>query len=166
MMPARKYDYYDQWESSDYDKKLNIEEPKHVVRKKPRYGKAVLKVFACMLLVLCVMVLLIQRYAVISETKYRIFSHKTEIKELNTTKEKLNAELDSLFVIENVERIAIEDLNMQYPSASQVVYIGGNSNYAIIEDSFASQTLREPESEFSYSDGLKWLPAKLSKALD
>lgn len=165
-MPARKYDYYESWQSSDYEEKLKIDEPKRVVRKKTQYGPAMVKVFGCILLVLCVMVLLIQRYAVISETKYRVFNHKVKIKELELKKEELNARLDSLYVIDNVEKIAMEQLDMQYPSASQMVYIGGESDYTVKEDTQMIQKVEEQEKQFSYIESLRLLPAKFTNVFE
>lgn len=165
MLSARKYDYYESYENYDYEEKLNIQEPSRVTRKTPKYGLAAFKAFLSIVMVLFVMISVIQRYAVISEMKYDIFDSKTQIKELNLKKEELQATLDSLFVIENVESIAKEQLNMQYPTPSQVVYIRCESNYSVIEDTF-STNLEIKKKEFSYLDSFKLIPAKISKVLN
>lgn len=166
MMPARKYDYNESWQQIDYDEVLKTEEPKLLIRKKPKYCGSMFKVFLCMVIVVAVMVLLLQRYAVISETKYQIFDHKSRIKELQYQKEEMKAELDSAFVIEYVEKVAIEELNMQYPTASQVVYIGKESNYVVIKESSLPQEIEAEHIQLSYFDKIKLFPLKLTKVME
>ena len=46
-----------------------------------------------------------------------------ELKELKKANSSLNVELARTINLQSLETIAFEDLNMQYPSADQIVYI-------------------------------------------
>jgi cell division protein FtsL len=69
--------------------------------------------------------------SLVNEAKYDIFNLKAEIKSLNAKVEEMNAKIENHTELNNIERIATEELNMQYPSKEQLVYIDSNYNYAL-----------------------------------
>ncbi len=60
-----------------------------------------------------------------------------KLKELNLQKEDLRVQLDSTIVLDNVEKVAVNELGMQYPQPEQIVYINSNWNYTL-DDQFAN----------------------------
>lgn len=69
--------------------------------------------------------------SLVNEAKYDIFNLKSEIKSLNAKVEEMNAKIENHTELNNIEKIAIEELNMKYPSKEQLVYIDSNYNYAL-----------------------------------
>jgi len=75
--------------------------------------------------------LIVYNYARINEVRYNIYSIKTEINQLNIEIEELNSKLDGTITLDNIEKIAIEDLGMQYPQPEQILYINSQWNYKL-----------------------------------
>ncbi len=69
--------------------------------------------------------------SLVNEAKYDIFNLKSEIKSLNANVEEMNAKIENHTELNNIEKIAIDELGMQYPSKEQLVYIDSNYNYAL-----------------------------------
>jgi len=83
--------------------------------------------------------MVIYKNSLVNEKKYYIFSLKSEIKSLSTEIEELQTAVEHSTDIKTVEKIAIETLNMQYPSSDQYVYIDANSQFAVSEEIIAAQ---------------------------
>lgn len=75
------------------------------------------------LLFALVMGSVIYKNSIINETKYEIFNLRSEIKSLNAKAEELTAKIERQTELKNIEQIAIQQLNMQYPTKEQIVYI-------------------------------------------
>lgn len=69
--------------------------------------------------------------SLVNEAKYDIFNLKSEIKSLNAKVEEMNAKIENHTELNNIEKIAIDELNMQYPTKEQLVYIDSTYNYAL-----------------------------------
>lgn len=69
--------------------------------------------------------------SLVNEAKYDIFNLKSEIKSLNAKVEEMNAKIENHTELNNIENIAINELNMQYPSKEQLVYIDSNFQYVL-----------------------------------
>jgi len=80
--------------------------------------------------------LIVYRNSLVNEAKYDIFNMKSEIKSLNSDIEELSAAIENQTDIKTVEKIAIEELNMQYPKAEQYIYIGAPYYYALTKTDF------------------------------
>lgn len=65
----------------------------------------------------------IYKSSLVGEAKYDINNMKTEIKSLNAQIEELSAKIENQSGLKNIEQIAIETLNMQYPTKEQMVYV-------------------------------------------
>lgn len=73
----------------------------------------------------------VYKNSLVNEAKYDIFNLKAEIKSLNAEAEELSASIENQLELTNIEKIAVENLNMQYPSKEQMVYIESSYNYAL-----------------------------------
>lgn len=69
--------------------------------------------------------------SLVNEAKYDIFNLKSEIKSLNAKVEEMNAKIENHTELNNIEKIAIDELGMQYPTKEQLVYIDSNYSYAL-----------------------------------
>lgn len=72
---------------------------------------------------------MIFKYAALYEAQYDVNNLKTEIAQEKMTIEEIKSTLDSTVSLDNVERVAVTELNMQYPKPEQIVYIKGNWHY-------------------------------------
>jgi len=144
MLPARKISSYEPYE--DYHQKQHQEKMKKAAdlleKKQRRYQRKrrvrfLVQSFAGCLLIFGLLSFLVMRYAMIFEINYDINGLEREIKELNLQKEDLRVQLDSTIVLDNVERVAVSELGMQYPQPEQIVYINSNWNYTL-DDLYAN----------------------------
>lgn len=144
MLPARKiptYDTYDEYRQQQRQDKMKktseLLERKQRRYQRKRRAQFLVKAFAGCLLVFGMLSFLIMRYAIIFEVNYTINGLENEIAELELNKEDLSVRLDSTVVLDNVERVAMNELGMQYPQPEQIVYINSNWNYKL-DDEFAN----------------------------
>ncbi|MBF4691599.1 FtsB/FtsL family cell division protein [Fusibacter ferrireducens] len=96
--------------------------------------------------------MIIFKNSLVSEAKYNIFNLKSEIKSLNTQIEELNADIEQKTELKAVEKIAIEELKMQYPTKAQIVYVDSTVQYALEDKQsvipMASEIVKEEPSLF------------------
>lgn len=149
MLPARKisaYDTYEEYHRQQHQEKMKkaseLLEKKQRRYQRKRRMQFLIQSFAGCLLVFGLLSFLVMRYAMIFEINYTINGLEREVRELNLQKEDLNVQLDSTIVLDNVERVAMNELGMQYPQPEQIVYINSNWNYTL-DDEFANLD-REP----------------------
>lgn len=143
MLPARKLSTYHSYE--EYQRKQHQEKMKKaseiLEKKQRRYQRKrrmqfLFRSFAGCILVFGLLSFLVMRYAMIFEINYTINGLEREINELKLQKEDLRVQLDSTIVLDNVEKVAVNELGMQYPQPEQIVYINSNWNYTL-DDNFA-----------------------------
>ncbi|KYO66674.1 cell division protein FtsL [Thermovenabulum gondwanense] len=91
-------------------------------RKKLKKGRLILTVIALTLASL----FLLFRAAAITEATYKIEKMKTELSQIKNDNEKLKIKIADLKSMSRIEQIAKNELKMQEPSSSQVIYIGGS----------------------------------------
>ena len=63
------------------------------------------------------------RYSIISELKYEINTLTRDLDEIKNQKKEIEVQLEHSNRSDVIEKIAIEELQMQYPSDDQIVYI-------------------------------------------
>lgn len=82
-------------------------------------------IFASTFVVLVLLVILgnIYGYAVISELKYDIHYLKKELRQVEISRDELKTEVDTNTSIQEIEKKAKEQLNMDYPKKDQIKYI-------------------------------------------
>lgn len=74
---------------------------------------------------------IIYQNSLVNEAKYDIFNLKSEIKSLEAQVEEMNAKLESHTELKNIETIALNQMNMQYPTKEQIVYLDASHEYAL-----------------------------------
>jgi len=102
-----------------------------------RINAAILVIAICAVLCLAFSGIVI-RSAEIYQAKYEIHIIQSEIRDMQLEVEELRAHIDNTVSLNHVESVALNELKMQYPESSQIVYIASNWNYAmddITEDS-------------------------------
>ncbi|MBS7527533.1 cell division protein FtsL [Fusibacter paucivorans] len=121
-------------------KRLERENAKHIMRERLKttlITVVLLAVFSSMFAVL------IYKNSLVNEKKYEIFTMKTEIKSLNTQIEELQTAVENSTDIKTVEKMAKEQLNMQYPTSNQYVYIDATAMFAVSETTLVALAERD-----------------------
>ncbi len=67
----------------------------------------------------------------VSEAKYDIFNLNAEIKSLHSKIDELHSKIENQTELSYIEKIALEKLNMQYPTQEQMVYIEATYYYTL-----------------------------------
>jgi cell division protein FtsL len=138
MQAARKLESFESYESYRYREALqkreeNVkrnEEKKlrdHQVKKVTRF----LKTLSLCAFIFGSLAVMVYNYAALYEQQYVINGLQTDINQMTMDIEEVKSTLDSTISLDNVERVAMSELNMQYPQPEQIVYIKSNWNYAL-----------------------------------
>jgi cell division protein FtsL len=110
----RRHEYLEQ--QSHEERKL----PKKSLKKKPKHKVNIMNI----IFVFAVSIFLISRYAYIAEINYNNKQMDKEIKLAKTENTDLNVKLMKSVNLENLEKVAVEKLNMQYPDImNQIIYV-------------------------------------------
>jgi cell division protein FtsL len=110
----RRHEYLEQ--QSHEEKKL----PKKSLKKKPKHKVNIMNI----IFVFAVSIFLISRYAYIAEINYNNKQMDKEIKLAKTENTDLNVKLMKSVNLENLEKVAVEKLYMQYPDImNQIIYV-------------------------------------------
>jgi len=98
-------------------------------KKKTKNNAAIkMKLFASALLLLCVCLFVLLRYAYITQIKFDVSQLDKEITKLHSEKQDLLIELDKIKESGLIEFEAQSKLGMVYPSEEQIVYVSLNNN--------------------------------------
>jgi len=141
------YDHeYEQFNSTQNAKIVSIRKKrleKENAKKKAKHNfLTMLSTIAIVVFIATLMSTYIYKSSLVNEAKYDIFNLKAEIKSLNAQIEELNADIENQTELKNIEKIAMEELNMVYPSAEQMVYIDGSQYFTLKDES--GEILVEP----------------------
>ncbi len=132
-------------------RKKRLEREKQKKRAKTTFVNIV-KSMLLVFIFVAMLSMIIYKNSLVSEAKYNIFSLKSEIKSLNTQIEELSADIEQKTELKAVEKIAIEELKMQYPTKEQIVYIDSTVKYALKDKQsaipMASEIVKEEPSMF------------------
>ena len=132
MTDFQNYDDY-----RAYILKKNVEEAvlRHEVKamkKKQRQRlSSTMKILSLAAVLFAMLSFLVVRYADVYEAKYDIHAMQSEIKQINQEIEEIRAAMDSTVSLENIERVAVQELKMQYPQPEQIVYLTSNWKYSL-----------------------------------
>lgn len=113
-------------------RKKRLEREKQKKRAKATFFNVV-KSMLLVFIFVCMLSMIIYKNSLVSEAKYDIFNLKSEIKSFNTQIEELNAQIEQATELKTVEKIAMEELKMQYPTKEQIVYVEAGPQYALAE---------------------------------
>ena len=120
----RAYDY----SKKEYAERLPVEPPSRRVASKPakkhiKKQKPQLHIFS-IVFAFSVCIFILSRYAYIAEFNYKLNTLNNEFKKVTKENTDLNVQLMKTVNLENLEKTAIERLNMQYPDVQrQIVYV-------------------------------------------
>lgn len=92
-------------------------------KKKIKNKKKLRPIFILVLFIVCIILLFMYRYSVISNLKYEIQSLNKNLESIKNNKKELYLELENLSKSDFIEKTAKEKLNMDYPKDEQIVYI-------------------------------------------
>lgn len=110
-----RHDYLEQMPKHE-EKKL----PKKNVKKKSKHRINIMNI----IFVFALSIFLISRYAYIAEINFSNKQMDKEIKILQTENTDLNVQFMKSVNLENLEKVAVEKLNMQYPDImNQIIYV-------------------------------------------
>jgi len=115
----RAYDY-SRHEYLEQPKQQEKKLPKKSYKKKPKHKVHIMNI----LFVFAVSIFLISRYAYIAEINFNNKQLDKQIKQVQTENTDLNVQLMKSVNLENLEKVAVEKLHMQYPDVlNQIVYV-------------------------------------------
>ncbi|MEZ4357287.1 MAG: hypothetical protein R2876_01455 [Eubacteriales bacterium] len=114
-------------------RKEKVEE-KVLIEKKPKSFRSVLSCFFVIFAICGIFSLIILRYMIISNNNTTINSLKSDIAEIEAQIQynEVQAELKS--DLEEIKKVASEELHMGFPTSDQIVYINLNQNIDDTED--------------------------------
>lgn len=102
--------------------------------KKPKSLKAALSSIFVIMTICGMFSLVIARYMIISNNNTKINSLKSEITEINSQIKYNEVQAQLKGDLEEVKRVASEELHMDFPTNDQIVYISLDENIDDIED--------------------------------
>ncbi|MGB3367372.1 MAG: hypothetical protein WBA54_07785 [Acidaminobacteraceae bacterium] len=163
-------------EFNDYNDYKNYIHDTHVEAKKQQFQikkekeswikrlASVSRTIFAALLMFAALALVVVIYANVYELKYNNYEYQKEIGQYKIEIEDLKSQLDSVVVLENIEKVAMEELNMQYPRQEQIIYINSNWNYKL--DEVKSADSSEPVSSTNFIEGTKNIAALINNLID
>lgn len=147
LVSNAEYDYYPEYTEEEEIKK----EPKKQPRKKKKVRTVNKRMYmAIAMIVFLTNLVVLHRYAKISEENIEISKLEHKVVELEQTKLDLEAKLEGLKSTTMVSEEAKNSLGMVYPEQDQIVYVAVDNNYdAEVADISFSEKLRSVLSNFS-----------------
>lgn len=112
------------------EKKMRRQSQKMIEVRAKQTGKFIKTVVLFGAIFIC-FAFVVFRQAQVYEAQYNVIELEREIKQTTMDIDEIKANLDSTVSIDSVERVAIQELSMQYPKPEQIVYIKSNWHYAL-----------------------------------
>jgi cell division protein FtsL len=158
----RAYDYSRHEYLEQLPKQQEKKLPKKNLKKKPKHRVHILNI----VFVFAVSIFLISRYAYIAEINFTNKQLDKQIKQAHTENTDLNVQLMKSVNLENLEKVAVEKLQMQYPDVmNQIVYIQVQQVEADVADNNDYLDVTEIE-ENKYLASVKGVIGNVLKVLD
>lgn len=138
MQAARElyqFDTYEAYEEHLLNSRMQFthqkieKQKRHTASKKA--GLYISKSLMYTLLFFGVLSLVLYRYSVIFEAKYNNHELMREANQMEIQLSEMKAQLDSIVVLENVEKVAVQELGMQYPTNEQTIYLDNPWKYKL-----------------------------------
>lgn len=111
----------------DYNEEYLYNVPFYEEKKKPRAAikrnKKSKPHILTVIIVFAVSIVMISHYACIAEINYNINRLEKEFKEVEKENSLLSVKLAQTINLQSLEKVALDDLNMQYPNSDQIVYV-------------------------------------------
>lgn len=170
MLAAKKiceFDDYNDYKNYMHETHIEAKKQKFQIKKeKESWVKrlaSVSKTIFAALLMFASLALVVVIYANVYELKYNNYEYQKEIEQYKIEIEDLKSQLDSVVVLENIEKVAIEELNMQYPKQEQIIYINSNWNYKLDE---VKEEVVEPEVSTTFGKSTNSIATLISNLID
>lgn len=171
MLAARQiseFDDYNDYVNYIHQTNVEIKEKQFKIKKgKESWLKklaSVSKTITAALLMFGSLALVVVIYANVYELKYNNYEYQQEIDEYKIEIEDLKSQLDSVVVLENIEKVAMEELNMQYPKQEQIIYINSSWHYQL--DDVKAEEIIVPEETSKISQGTKNIAILINNFID
>ena len=171
MLAAKKicdFDDYSDYKNYIHETHVEAKKQKFQIKKeKESWVKklaSVSRTIFAALLMFAALALVVVIYANIYELKYNNYEYQKEIEQYKIEIEDLKSQLDSVVVLENIEKVAIEELNMQYPRQEQIIYISSSWNYKL--DEVKEEVASEPVKGTKLTEGTKNIAALINNLID
>lgn len=157
---AYEYDYEQYLNQEPIRKPIHEQKPK--IKRKAKQKTHVLSI----MFVFAISVLLIARYAIIAEINFSINSLEKDYKNVLKENTDLNVQLMKTVNLDNLEKVAMEKLNMQYPDQSQYAYVKVPSLNANLDGMQKDYYSINEVQENKYIASVKGVLSKAVKLLD
>lgn len=137
----------------------NVEKPDRLkAERRKQKNKRKARAFVQVITAFAVALLIISRFAVISEYNYNIRNLKGELQELQKTNERLSLQLAQAQDINWIEEYATKTLGMTYPDNRDIIYVAVEN----IQDDDSYPQIAEEKTEGKFAaDG--WIAALVGK---
>lgn len=150
MQAARQLESYESYESYRYrllTQQMEEEKKRHAEKKmKDQSAKRIVHfikgISFCSFVFLSLAAMIFQ-YSSLYEQQYVVNGLQNDIKQMNMDIEEVKSSLDTTISLDNVERVAMTELNMQYPKPEQIVYLQSNWHYALDKNSGSKYLSKE-----------------------
>ncbi len=151
-MPARKlsaneaYEMYriEQEALRRAEEKKRTEERKLMDQHAKKIGQFLRTLTLCGF-VFATLAVMIVKYAALYEAQYQVNQLKSDIAQTKMDIEEVKSTLDSTVSLDNVERVAMSELGMQYPAPEQIIYIKGNWHYQLAPKEATGQSVAKTQ---------------------
>lgn len=171
MLAAKQiseFDDYNDYKNYMHDTHVETKKQQFQIKKKKeswvkRLASVSRTIFAA-LLMFAALALVVVVYANIYELKYNNYEYQKEIEQYKIEIEDLKSQLDSVVVLENIEKVAIEELNMQYPRQEQIIYINSSWNYKL--DEVKSDVATEAVTSTKLAESTKNIAVLINNLID
>ena len=156
------YDY--QEEQYIYDLPLH-DEKKKPIKKKAKKTLSKSHVFS-VFLVFSISIIMIARYASIAEISFNINKLENKHSEILKENSLLNVKLMQTINLQALEKVALEELNMQYPDPDQIVYVNAEKPIQVNDVKDEAYFSKEDILENKYVAKIKSMVSGLISLLD
>lgn len=112
-------------------KRRNAEHAQKTDRRRRR--RSAFKTVVILVIIGCVAAYSIYIRAAVNAAEYNLFNLKAEAKGLAIDAEELQSAIESQTELNHIEKVAVEALNMKYPTNDQIVYIDNTAHFALGE---------------------------------
>ena len=135
---AENFENYDSYKAYILKERVDKEAKKLNQQKLDRKLRKNFSGFLCVILLAGIIcgpsLFILSKYAKLHEQQYKNNDIQKEIVSLKLEIEEVESSLNSNISLANVERVAKEELNMQYPKTDQYIHVQSNWQYTLNDD--------------------------------
>lgn len=98
--------------------------PRNKPERRPRTNRAAIRRICAGVLVVVLALLVVYRYGMISQINMKINRDTNTLNALQDEQRHLEINIAQLTALDRLEKIALEEMGMQYPNPDQIQYVG------------------------------------------